>query len=171
MIVLVAAAPVRKSEARAWTAAERLPVEAELAGDRAAHLRDADSDVDLDGAEHGQAVHHAALVAGIAAGDRFCRLGRGGIRHGAGENRVGSHALNTHGRCTLHSARRPPGLDGERHRRTDGAGAAAAGGAPPAPGATVTSYWTMACPASVVAMTVVRPGATPIRNRLVGEAG
>src|SRR3954467_12399030 len=36
---------------------------------------------------------------------------------------------------------------------------------------TVTSYWAIAWPASVVAITVVRPGATPIRNRLVGEAG
>ena len=42
---------------------------------------------------------------------------------------------------------------------------------PPAPGMTVTSYWTMAVPASVVAITVVRPGATPIMNRLVGDAG
>src|SRR5689334_7253232 len=51
------------------------------------------------------------------------------------------------------------------------AGTAGGGPAPPAPGATVTSYCTIAWPASVVAMTVVRPGATPIRNRLVGEAG
>ena len=29
----------------------------------------------------------------------------------------------------------------------------------------------MAVPASVVAITVVRPGATPIKNKLVGEAG
>jgi hypothetical protein len=29
----------------------------------------------------------------------------------------------------------------------------------------------IAVPASVVAMTVVRPGATPLRNKLVGEAG
>ena len=52
-----------------------------------------------------------------------------------------------------------------RHRRRGGKAW------PPAPGATVTSYWTIAWPASVVAITVVRPGATPIRNKLVGEAG
>src|SRR5580698_7835597 len=43
--------------------------------------------------------------------------------------------------------------------------------APPEPGVTVTSYCTIAVPASEVAITVVRPGDTPIRNRLVGDAG
>ena len=41
----------------------------------------------------------------------------------------------------------------------------------PGPRVTVTSYWVIAAPVSLVAITVVRPGATPIRNRLVGEAG
>ena len=171
MIVLRGGGAGPQSEAPAWTAAERLPVEPELSRDRAADFRDADPDVDLDGAEHGEVVHHAALVADVAARDRLCLLGRGGIRHGAGEDRVGSQALDTHGRCTLHGPRNR-GLDGERHRRSDGA--RRRGGweqPPPGPGETVTSYWTMACPASVVAITVVRPGATPIRNRLVGEAG
>src|SRR3954471_25000968 len=48
---------------------------------------------------------------------------------------------------------------------------AAAAPPPPPLDVTVTSYWTIAVPVSDVAITVVRPGETPIRNRLVGDAG
>src|ERR1700742_1479394 len=41
----------------------------------------------------------------------------------------------------------------------------------PEPGVMITSYWTIAMPVSFVAITVVRPAETPMRNRLVGEAG
>ena len=64
----------------------------------------------------GRVILAVVLLALAALAQRF----GGGIRHGAGEDRVGSQALDTYGRCTLHSPR-DCGLDGECHRRRDGA--------------------------------------------------
>ena len=76
-----------QAEAPGAGTAERLPVEAELARDLPVDLGDAHPDVDLDGAEYGQVVDHAALVADIAAGDCLRLLRRGGGRHRAGQDR------------------------------------------------------------------------------------
>ena len=164
-----------QAEAPGAAGAQRLPVEAKLPRDLAVDLGDADPDVDLDAAQHGQVVDHAGLLADIAAGNRLCLLRRDCVRHRPGEDRVGSARRWTRtpdAPCTVRAmaawiASAVAGLmvpAPPLRRASDWC-------RPPAPGVTVTSYWTIAAPASVVAITVVRPGATPIRNRLVGEAG